>query len=74
MKKLEGGPVSTKTMTVPEWAKIGLLLFQAQWVAHDHQLQPGDAVYIQINKVNIAQQWAIKANKGKPMVQVPTEY
>jgi hypothetical protein len=29
MKKLEGGPVSTKTMTVPEWAKIGLLLFQA---------------------------------------------
>jgi hypothetical protein len=40
----------------------------------DHQLQPGDTVYVQINKVNIVQQWAIEANKGKPMVQVPTEY
>jgi hypothetical protein len=30
IKKLEGGSVLAKIMTIPEWAKIGLLSFQAQ--------------------------------------------
>jgi hypothetical protein len=55
-KKLEGGAVSAKTMTLLEWAKIGLLSFQAQRVARDHYLQEGDAVYVQVNRINIAQQ------------------
>ena len=73
-KKLEGGAVSAKTMTLPEWAKIGLLSFQAQRVARDHYLQEGDVVYVQVNKMNVAQQWAIEANKEKPPTKVPKEY
>ena len=74
LKKLEGGPVWAKTMRLPEWAKIGLLSCQAQRVAHHYQLIEGDAVYVQVNKVNIAQEWAIAAAKGKVKVVIPKEY
>jgi hypothetical protein len=73
-KKLEGGAVSAKTMKIPKWAKIGLLSFQAQRVARDHYLQDGDIVYIQVNKVNIVQQWAIEVAKNKQLMKVPEEY
>ena len=74
LKKLEGGPVWAKTMQLPEWAKIGLLSCQAQRVVCHYQLQEGDTVYIQVNKVNMAQEWAIAAVKGKEKVVIPEEY
>jgi hypothetical protein len=41
---------------------------------YNHQLQPRDIVYIQVNKVNVMQQWAIKAAKNQQPVQIPMEY
>lgn len=61
-------------MRLPEWAKIGLLSCQAQRVARHYKLQEGDAVYVQVNKLNVAQEWAIAAAKGKEKVTVPEEY
>ena len=71
---IKGGPISTQTLRIPEWEKIGLLLYQAQWVACNYHLTQEDAIYIQINRINIMQQWAIEAPKGKEPVKVPTEY
>ena len=55
-KTIKGGPISTWTLQTPEWAKIGLLLYQAQRIACDHGLSHDDTVYIQINRINVAQQ------------------
>ena len=73
-KTIKGGPISTRTLQTPEWAKIGLLSYQAQRIACDHCLSCDDAVYIQINQINVAQQWAIEVFKGKEPVKVPKEY
>ena len=73
-RTIKGGPISTQTLWVPEWAKIGLLLYQAQRVAHNYCLSCDDTVYIQINWINVAQQWAIEASKGKEPVKIPKEY
>lgn len=66
--------MTARTMRTPEWAKIGLLSYQAHQVARTYNLDPEDAVYIQINRVNIAQEWAIAATKDKPKMTVPEEY
>ena len=59
---------------VPEWAKIRLLSCQAQQIIQKYQLHKGDEILVQVNWINIAQQWAIEASKGKEAVQVPEEY
>ena len=61
-------------MRLPKWAKIGLLSCQAQRVVRHYQLKEGDVVYVQVNKVNVAQEWAIAAAKGKAKVVIPEEY
>ena len=53
-QKVKGGPISIKTIHAPEWAKIGLLSCQAQRIARDYQLGPEDAVYVQVNRINVA--------------------
>ena len=71
---IKGGPISTRTLWTLDWAKIGLLSYQAQHIAHNYHLMSNDAVYIQINQINVVQQWAIKASKGKELVKVLQEY
>ena len=71
---VKGGIISTRTIRVPKWAKIGLLSCQAQRIARSYQLGPEDAVYVQVNRINVAQQWAIKASKGRKAVKIPEEY
>ena len=73
-RTVNGGIISTRTIRVPEWAKIGLLLCQAQRITRSYQLGPEDAVYVQVNRINVVQQWAIEASRGKKAVEVPEEY
>ena len=73
-RTLLGGTVTARTMRTPEWAKIGLLTYQANRVVRAYNLDPEDAVYIQINKVNITQEWAITTAKDRPKMTVPEEY
>ena len=69
---LKGGAISAKTMQTLEWTKIRLLTYQAQKVVCT--LNPEDTVYVQINQVNITQEWAIAAAKDKPKREVLEEY
>jgi len=40
----------------------------------DHKLTAEDVVYVQVNHINVAQQWAIKASKDWKAVEIPSEY
>ena len=73
-RTIKGGPISTKTLQTPDWAKIGLLSCQAQYIACNYCLTKDDIVYVQINQVNVVQQWAIEASEDKEPVKVPQEY
>jgi len=37
-------------------------------------LHKGNKVLIQVNQINMAQQWAIEASKGKEAIKVPKKY
>ena len=37
---VKGGPITMRTIHTPEWAKIGLLSYQAQRIARSYQLEP----------------------------------
>ena len=55
---MEGGQVTATTGRLPDWAHGHYLEAKARKIAREHRLDDGDEVYIQLNKVNIAQQMA----------------
>ena len=71
---VRGGPVTLKTHSVPEWARIGLLKYQGLRIAHEYDLTNEEEVYVQINRATIAQQWAEKSHKQRKPEEIPVEY
>ncbi len=64
--------IHTTNLGPPEWAQISRIIFIGRLLARKAKNDQGDEIHMVINKMNLAQQWAEAAHKGKEVMTMST--
>src|SRR6266576_4189747 len=69
--------IHTTNLEPPEWAQISRIVLTGRLLARKAKNNQGDEIHMVINKMNLAQQWAEAAHKGKEVMTasiIPKQY